>query len=154
MTAVDEDIQNIALLELKVVAVEHLPYEQFFEIFGQSNVKLLRHVYPCSLRPHLTDITRKHLDDHMAAIQSFMYLGRYGHILWVVFRCILPLMDFNVLDRLLESGNGKMLSSKTKHDLNILKFRLDKAAYIVDNVLFRISLLYPGYFGGQALLGM
>jgi len=48
VTAVDFNLCQIALTELKKVAIIQLEFEAFFEIFSKSNMELLKEVYPPS----------------------------------------------------------------------------------------------------------
>ena len=45
VTAVDFNSCQIALTELKAVAIQNIEYDDFFDIFGRSNMKRLRELY-------------------------------------------------------------------------------------------------------------
>ena len=51
VTAVDFNSCQIALTELKQAAILNITYEEFFDIFSNSNMELLRELYPKKLRP-------------------------------------------------------------------------------------------------------
>ena len=52
VTAVDFNSCQIALTELKAVDIQKIEYDDFFDIFGRSNMERLCELYPTHLRPH------------------------------------------------------------------------------------------------------
>ena len=56
VTAVDFNLCQIALTELKKVAIMNVEFDVFFEIFSKSNMSLLKDIYPSTLRPHLSPL--------------------------------------------------------------------------------------------------
>jgi len=91
VTAVDFNSCQIALTELKKVAILNVDFEVFFEIFSMSNMQLLREVYPSKLRPHLSAPSAEFWDDGIHTIKSFMYSGTSGNMSWILFRILFPL---------------------------------------------------------------
>ena len=77
VTAVDFNACQIALTELKAVAIKELPFEQFFAIFAKNNVQLLRELYPTHLRPHLSPLASNFWDSYVKRVTSFMYSGEH-----------------------------------------------------------------------------
>src|ERR1700741_5108641 len=56
---VDVNPNQNALLELKVAAIQALPYEQFFEMFGNGHIRGHRRIYEAQLRPRLTESAQR-----------------------------------------------------------------------------------------------
>jgi S-adenosylmethionine-diacylglycerol 3-amino-3-carboxypropyl transferase len=55
---VDVNPHQNALLELKIAAIESLPYDQFFEMFGMGRIRDNRRIYRELLRPRLSESAR------------------------------------------------------------------------------------------------
>jgi len=104
VTAVDFNLCQIALTELKKVAILNLEFEQFFEIFSKSNMKLLQEVYQSSLRPHLSQPSAEFWDQGIYTIKSFMYSGTSGNAAWFLFRVLFPLFGLSFIRRELIKG--------------------------------------------------
>jgi len=85
VTAVDFNACQIALTELKAVAIKELTFEQVFAIFGKNNVQLLRELYPTHLRRHLSPLAVEFWDGYVKRVTSFMYSGKLD--VWLVFSC-------------------------------------------------------------------
>lgn len=79
IVAVDLNPRQNAMLELKLVAIQTLEYEQFFQLFAKSNVALFKEVYP-SLRPKLTPATREFWDETGESFfKNLFWSGMSGH---------------------------------------------------------------------------
>jgi hypothetical protein len=152
VTAADEDIYQIALLELKKVSILHLPFDQFFDIFGQSNTKLLQSVYACSLRAHLTNESAIYWDTELPKVSSFMYShGSGGRLSWFLFQLLLSFVGLGFIKSDLQAG---VSASALRKRLQGYKFRLQTLAYLVDSVVYRFGLCFPSVVvGSQASLG-
>lgn len=80
--AVDMNPRQNALLELKVSALRHLPYDQLFAMFGQGHLPGAEAVYAAKLRQSLSSTSRKYWDrwirffDHPK--KSFYFRGTSG----------------------------------------------------------------------------
>jgi betaine lipid synthase len=83
VTAVDFNLCQIALTELKKVAIMELEFEVFFEIFSMSNMAILQEVYPKKLRPLLSAPSRNFWDSGVYSIKSFMYSGERNSFIFV-----------------------------------------------------------------------
>lgn len=145
VTAVDEDIYQVALLELKSVCILHLPFDQFFTIFGQSNVQLLRSVYECSLRSHLSKETAEFWDKELPKVWSFMYAGgTSGYLSWILFRFFLPFVGLGFIEADLRAG---VAAPALCDKLRGYKFRLQTLAYLADAIVYRVGLCLPCSLG-------
>ena len=60
--AVDMNMRQNALLDLKIAGIKHLDYETFFEMFGLGRVFGVRKVYADHLRDALPEPSRKYWD--------------------------------------------------------------------------------------------
>ena len=152
VTAVDEDIHQFALMELKVTSMLNLPFDQFFEIFGNSNIKLLRSVYKYSLRDNLSNETVLYWDKELPNFTSFIYDQRNwsGYLSWRVFQFLLYFIGLGFIKHDLENN---VHSEVFRKKVQGYKFRLQTLAYLVDSLLYRFGLCFPSVFGQQASLG-
>jgi len=87
VTAVDiNPIQN-ALLELKVAGIRHLPYETFFQIFGEGHCDRWAEAY-AAMRPSLSPIAAgfwdKRGEKFFNSRRSFYFRGSSGLFAWLV----------------------------------------------------------------------
>ena len=57
IVAADLNAAQNALLELKLAGLRALTYEQFFQLFAQSNRRLFDSLYAPTLRPLLSEVT-------------------------------------------------------------------------------------------------
>ncbi|MFM9967673.1 MAG: DUF3419 family protein [Burkholderiales bacterium] len=62
--AVDANPRQSALLELKIAAIRHLEFDDFFAIFGEGHHPNFRWLYRFTLRTHLSDFARAYWDEH------------------------------------------------------------------------------------------
>ena len=151
VTAVDEDIYQIALLDIKAVSIQHLPFDQYFAIFGESDIKLLRSVYTCSLRPHLAPETARYWDLELPNISSFIYArGVSGFFSKLMFQFMLPFIGLGFIKEDLNTGVSAVMLRKK---LRGYKFRLQPLAYFLDSVAYRVGLCLPYVLGRRATLG-
>jgi S-adenosylmethionine-diacylglycerol 3-amino-3-carboxypropyl transferase len=85
VVAADLNPRQNALLELKMVAVKALSFEQFFQLFAKSNEALFREVYPSHLRPRLSEPAREFWDDNAGFFKNLFWSGMSGHAAhWMV----------------------------------------------------------------------
>ena len=78
IVAADLNPRQNALLELKVVAIQHLEYEQFFQLFAKSNHALFRELYTTRLRPHLSAPAVEFWDANDSFFKSVFWSGASG----------------------------------------------------------------------------
>ncbi len=82
--AVDANPRQTALLELKLAAIRHLDYEDFFALFGAGYHPRFAELYKSRLRPGLGEFPRRWWDRHThwftSPLGSFYYHGLAG---WV-----------------------------------------------------------------------
>lgn len=149
VTAVDFNLCQIALTELKKVAIIHLNYDQFFEIFSKSNMKLLQEVYP-TLRPHLSDPSAEFWDTGIYSIKSFLYSGTSGNMVYLLFRIIFPLLGLGFIRRELVKGTS---SEELKKMITNNSYPLRAIAWFMDNVLLRVGCCFAGVPERQMALG-
>jgi S-adenosylmethionine:diacylglycerol 3-amino-3-carboxypropyl transferase len=149
VTAVDFNLCQIALTELKKVAIIHLEYDAFFEIFSKSNMKLLQEVYP-TLRPHLTASSAEFWDTGIYTIKSFLYSGTSGNMVYVLFRIIFPLLGLGFIRRELVKGTS---AEELKKLITTRSYSLRAIAWFMDNVLLRVGCCFAGVPERQMALG-
>jgi S-adenosylmethionine:diacylglycerol 3-amino-3-carboxypropyl transferase len=151
VTAVDFNLCQIALTELKKVAIIHLDYETFFEIFSKSNMNILREVYPSKLRASLTPASQEFWDDGVHSIKSFMYSGTSGNMSYVLFRLLFPLFGLGFIRRDLESGTSPEALAKK---LSERSYSIRGIAWLLDNILLRAGCCFAGVPERQMALGL
>lgn len=151
VTAVDFNSCQIALTELKKVAVLQLEFDAFFEIFGKSNMKLLKEVYPTLLRPHLSQPSAEFWDDGVYRIKSFMYSGTSGGMSYILFRYLFPLFGLGFVRRELERGSTRERMQKL---LSERSYSIRAIAWMMDNVLLRGGCCFAGVPERQMALGL
>lgn len=176
VTAVDFNSCQIALTELKKVAIINVDYETFFAIFGRSNMQLLREIYPSKLRPHLSAASAEFWDTGIHSIGSFMYSGTSGNMSYVLFRILFPLFGLGFVRReLLKTDDykfGQPLSSQknnnssdnnsssgtSQQQLQLLLtkngYSIRAIAWLMDNILLRGGCCLAGVPERQMALGL
>lgn len=151
VTAVDFNSCQIALTELKKVAIINLDYETFFDIFSNSNMKLLQDVYHSKLRSSLSPASAEFWDDGIYRIKSFMYSGTSGNMSWVLFRIIFPILGLGFIRQELERGATKEELLKKITDRS---YTVRAIAWLIDNVFLRAGCCLAGVPERQMALGL
>lgn len=151
VTAVDFNACQIALTELKKVAIMHLEFEEVFAIFSMSDMALLRRVYGAQLRPYMSPPSVEFWDEGIHRIQSFMYSGTSGNMSWFLFRILLPLFGLGFLKRDIISG---LSAAELKHKVASHEYALRCLAWLMDNILLRGGCCLAGVPERQMNLGI
>ncbi len=85
---IDINVNQNALFELKLAAIDALRYEQFFDMFGNGRIRGHRDIYQRVLRPYLTDKAREVWDTRIDYFDprgvGFYFHGTAG----LVARCL------------------------------------------------------------------
>ena len=150
VTAVDFNSCQIALTELKKVAIIELDFEQFFDIFSRSNMKLLQEVYP-RLRPLLSAPSAEFWDTGIHTIKSFMYSGTSGMMSYILCRVLFPLCGLGFIRRdLLKGITQEELSKKFAN----WSYTIRGFAWVMDNVFLRAACCFAGVPERQMALGL
>jgi len=152
VTAVDFNLCQIALTELKKVAIVNCSFEEFFDIFSNSNMALLRAIYNDRLRPHLTAASAEFWDDGVNSIKSFMYSGTSGGMSYVLFRVLFPLFGLGFV------RNELLKGTTTKEELCRMigekSYSVRSLAWLMDNLMMRGGCCFAGVPERQMALGM
>lgn len=151
VTAVDFNLCQIALTELKKVAILNLEFDAFFEIFSKSNMALLQQVYPSKLRPHLSQPSAEFWDDGVNSIKSFMYSGTSGNMSYVLLRILFPLFGLGFIRREIEKGTPKEELSKMIANNS---YSIRAIAWLLDNIMLRGGCCFAGVPERQMALGL
>lgn len=151
VTAVDFNLCQIALTELKKVAILQLEFDAFFDIFSRSNMKLLQEVYPSLLRPLLSAPSAEFWDDGIYRIKSFMYSGTSGMMSWVLFRVMFPLFGLGFIRKEMERGTSREKLQKMLADYS---YPIRGMAWLMDNILLRGGCCFAGVPERQMALGL
>lgn len=150
VTAVDFNSCQIALTELKKVAIIQLEFDAFFEIFSKSNMKLLKEVYP-KLRPMLSKPSAEFWDEGVDTIKSFMYSGTSGTMSYFLFRVLFPLFGLGFIRRELEQGTT---SEKLTQMVSNNSYAIRGIAWLMDNIMLRGGCCLAGVPERQMALGL
>jgi ubiquinone/menaquinone biosynthesis C-methylase UbiE len=151
VTAVDFNLCQIALTELKKVAIINCEFDVFFEIFSKSNMKLLREVYP-TLRPFLSQPSAEFWDDGVHSIKSFMYSGTSGSMSFILFRVLFPLFGLGFIRNELikpNASHSELLKKISNHSYGIRSL-----AWLMDNIMLRGGCCFAGVPERQMALGL
>ena len=152
VTAVDFNSCQIALTEIKKVAILNVDFDTFFDIFSNSNMGLLRSIYKEKLRPSLSKPSAEFWDDGVHSIKSFMYSGTSGKMAYLLFRILFPLFGLGFIrDELIKNVITKeelcqMIAEKS--------YAIRCLAWIMDNVMMRGGCCFAGVPERQMALGM
>jgi S-adenosylmethionine-diacylglycerol 3-amino-3-carboxypropyl transferase len=151
VTAVDFNLCQIALTELKKVAILNVDYDTFFDIFSRSNMKLLREVYHAKLRPSLSAASAEFWDEKIHTIRSFMYSGTSGNMSYFLFRVLFPIMGLGFIRRELERGTTKAALQKLIANNS---YSIRAIAWLLDNIFLRGGCCFAGVPERQMALGL
>ena len=151
VTAVDFNSCQIALTELKKVAIMHLEYDQFFAIFSMSDMVLLRNVYAKHLRPYMSPPSVEFWDDGIHRIKSFMYSGTSGNMSWILFRVLFPLFGLGFIRKDIING---VSPAELKKKVAKCEYALRSMAWLMDNILLRGGCVLAGVPERQMNLGI
>ena len=151
VTAVDFNLCQIALTELKKVAILNVEFEVFFEIFSKSNMGMLREVYHSKLRQHLTPASQEFWDDGVNSIKSFMYSGTSGNMSYLLFRVIFPLFGLGWIRQELIKGTPK---EEFQQKLTACSYSIRAIAWMLDNIMLRGGCCFAGVPERQMALGL
>ena len=134
VTAVDFNLCQIALTELKKVAILNVDYDVFFEIFSKSNMAVLKEIYPTKLRPHLSAPSAEFWDDGVNTIKSFMYSGTSGNMSYILFRVLFPIFGLGFIRQeiLKKTPKEEFLKKITNSSYSIRGI-----AWLMDNIMLR-----------------
>lgn len=151
VTAVDFNLCQIALTELKKAAIMNVDFETFFEIFSMSNMDLLKEIYKDTLRPSLSPASAEFWDTGIHTIKSFMYSGTSGNMSYVLFRILFPLFGLGFIRNELLKGTSReelteMISKKSTSIRGL--------AWLLDNIMLRGGCCFAGVPERQMALGL
>jgi S-adenosylmethionine:diacylglycerol 3-amino-3-carboxypropyl transferase len=152
VTAVDFNLCQIALTELKKVAILTLDFDQFFDIFANSNMVLFRELYHSRLKQQLSPPSRDFWDGKISSIKSFMYSGTSGKMAYVLFRILFPLFGLGFIRR--ELHNGGTTKEKLQKLIADNSYSIRSIAWLMDNMLMRGGSAFAGVPEKQLALGI
>ncbi|EGD83081.1 hypothetical protein PTSG_03719 [Salpingoeca rosetta] len=150
VTAVDLNECQLALCELKKAAILELGFEDFFAIFAEQDIKLLkakfahlkRHLGPHSLRFWERTLRR--------GFGGFMYSGSSGWLAFMLFRVLFPVIGMGwVRKALLDGVDQATFRRKAQQHAKRLEF----IAWVADSVLVPICAPLAGVPAAQLGLG-
>lgn len=79
MVAVDFNAAQLCVLELKILCIKYLTYDQFWQIWAKSNYALFLEVYKTTLRAKASERCRSFWDENDDLIRdNFMFAGTSG----------------------------------------------------------------------------
>jgi betaine lipid synthase len=128
VTAVDFNACQIALTEMKSIAIQNLPFEDFFKIFAESDMALLKREYlrEGGLRSKLTPASAQIWDEHLPRTKNLMYSGTSGQLAWFIVHIAVPILGLSPITRAVRQG-------ATKEEVDVMVDR------VINNKMFRIA---------------
>lgn len=181
VTAVDFNACQIALTELKAIAIQNIEFEDFFAIFAKNDCNLLRKLYPTHIRPFMSQLGTDFWDGYVKKINSFQYSGTSGILAFFAFRIVFPLLWLGWIRRaILEKIPKEEFHRRCdahKRQISILAWFMDTLlpcfalfagvpkrqmklgdgrenfSVIVNHVLYNTDLVYDNYFYLGYILG-
>lgn len=99
------------ILTKKAEVIKNLEWGDAFDIFGRSNIPLLRTHYRSTLRRKLSPASQTFWDARLARDFSFMYSGTSGLAAWFLVYVMAPLLGLGFIRRLVKKGVSKVLVS-------------------------------------------
>ncbi|CEM35387.1 unnamed protein product [Vitrella brassicaformis CCMP3155] len=151
VTAVDLNPCQIALAELKMVAAQCLPYEEFFAIFALSDTALLRARYFSQLRPKMSSLGQRFWDSYVYRLKNFLYSGSSGFAAWVLFRVIFPLFGLSWIRKAVERGATR---EEFLREVEMHSRQVKTLCYICDKYIFKGFAAFAGVPKAQLKLGL
>jgi ubiquinone/menaquinone biosynthesis C-methylase UbiE len=91
----DINIRQLYLLELKLVCIKYLLYDEFFEIFSNSNYPLFESKFNEILKYKLSDAAKDYWMGHLYYGKNWMYCGSSGILAYTLIHYLLPLFGFS-----------------------------------------------------------
>jgi betaine lipid synthase len=151
VTGVDFNSCQIALTELKVAACLELDFEQFFDIFSNSNMQLLKSVYHSKLRKHLCATSAAFWDEGVDTIKSFMYSGTSGSMAYLALRVIFPMFGLGFIREEIEKDTPM---PELQKKLGAWAYSIRAIAWLMDNIMLRGGCCFAGVPERQMNLGI
>ena len=130
--AVDQNLAQTALFELKVAGIKQLTYEQFWAIFGDCNGELFRSVYFSQLRPLLSPASANFWDRRQHYIDDLYYRGGSGWAGWFMMKMFVPVMG-------LTSMLSSMMAAKTLDEQRAVYAEWKPTFHKVMSVLYHVG---------------
>jgi S-adenosylmethionine-diacylglycerol 3-amino-3-carboxypropyl transferase len=85
ISAIDLNPAQIHLLNLKIAAIQHLDYPDYWHLFSLAPAPGAGAIYLDLLRPRLDLNTRLYWDAHLGMLSRGLYrAGMFGHALWLL----------------------------------------------------------------------
>eukprot|EP00055_Hartaetosiga_balthica_P010606 m.45773 g.45773 ORF g.45773 m.45773 type:complete len:764 (-) comp7235_c3_seq1:359-2650(-) len=150
VTAVDLNNCQLALCELKRAAILELNFQDFFAIFAEQNIPLLKEKFE-TLKNHMTSDSINFWENSLkSGFKSFMYSGSSGWLAYALFRVLFPVIGFGWVRKSLLDGVDNELFHENfeKH-----KTTFEWVAWIADSVLVPICAPLAGVPAAQLDLG-
>ena len=181
VTAVDFNACQIALTELKAIAIQNIEFDDFFAIFAKNDCNLLRKLYPTHIRPFMSKLGTDFWDGYVKKITTFQYSGTSGLLAFFAFRVVFPLLWLGwirkaILEKIPQEEFHRRCDAH-KRQISILAWFMDTLlpcfalfagvpkrqmklgdgrenfSVIVNHVLYHTDLVYDNYFYLGYILG-
>mmetsp|Transcript_67 Transcript_67/g.346 ORF Transcript_67/g.346 Transcript_67/m.346 type:complete len:693 (-) Transcript_67:970-3048(-) len=149
VTAVDFNVTQIALVDMKKVCIQLLSFEDFFAIFASQDIDVLRKHYP-ELKKHLLPASVEFWDGFLPNCKSILYSGSSGQLAWFLSRFCFPLAGLGWIVECVRNETPKEEFIRIAQDHEM---QLKMMAWLVDTVLYRFSCLFAGVPKRQLDLG-
>lgn len=150
VTAVDFNICQIALTEIKIACIQKLTYDEFYAIFAKNDCDLLRSKYDI-IRPCLRPEVQAMWDNQLPYLKTFMYSGSSGFLAWILVQIVLPLCGLAFIK---DAVKRRMPKDKFLALVDQHKVQVKAVSWIADNILLSAMCLFAGVPKRQLELGL
>ena len=141
VTAVDFNICQIALTEIKIACISKLSFDEFFAVFAKNDCDLLRSRYQSEIRPLLRPDVQQMWDAQLPYLKSFMYSGSSGFLAWILVKVILPLCGLAFIR---DSVSRRLQKDEFIHLIERHSIQLKAFVWLLDHFLFPAVCLFAG----------
>ena len=150
VTAVDYNICQIALVELKISCITKFTYDEFFAVFAKNDCDLLRSRYELDIRPLLRPEVQEIWDAQLPYLKSFMYSGSSGFLAWILVKVVLPLCGLSFIR---DAVSRRLQKDEFDHLIKRHIIKIKALIWLMDSVLFPGMCLFAGVPVRQLELG-
>lgn len=151
VTAVDFNLCQIALTEIKAIAIQELEWKEFFAIFAENDMVLLQRRYHEKLRQHMSPKSVEFWDKGIYTVGSFQYSGTSGQMAYVLFRWMFWLLGLGWMRTMIMKGCSP---DEFQAEMNRHQLKVRTLAWMMDNLFIRGGSLFAGVPERQLNLGI
>jgi hypothetical protein len=144
VTGVDVNPCQIALAEMKLVAIQHLEYEDFFQIFAKNDLKLLKEKFP-QLKPYLSEASVRVWEGWFPKMKTIIWTGKAANSLRILFNYGMVILGIGWWNEGYSKGlsQEEMRRRGSKHKIQLQTF------YMAGEFIFRLMDIVSNVLGSN-----